>query len=311
MSRLRIIIALIAAMIAITGAVIMARPAIVDKNNLWPYVTGIIVGPTPEAALRNNPGVKNAIALSNATLIGLILVILATAIQTISIVTEPKRSDHQTTEPALPKASPGALIRAAFEQAQTRYPALFQDWQKIALRIGALLPTSQFAFAVQRDTQIDLVLRSMEDDRAAGLVGDHFSFAMEFQYQKYLSDLWVCSVYEMLRLMRERLVENNRELDLLAHDFTILRMPLEKHEIAEHRKLGGPVELFRERSKSDSSDTQMYSKGDKKRAYIVPTQISPRGSVVWITADAEAKQSRPLERRELSDRLHRLLRGLS
>jgi hypothetical protein len=61
---------------------------------------------------------------------------------------------------------------------------------------------------------------------------------MAFHYQKMLADLWIGSLYETTRMLIERkLAPDTDEYRSLAHAFRLIRIPLEKHEIALDHKL--------------------------------------------------------------------------
>ena len=85
--------------------------------------------------------------------------------------------------------------------------------------------------SIQQDGNVDVLLRSMEDERAAGLAGARQEGLFEFHYQKMLSEFWVGRFYEHLRLLTDRkLLRKTGEVGALAEDFRLLRVPIEKHE---------------------------------------------------------------------------------
>jgi hypothetical protein len=100
----------------------------------------------------------------------------------------------------------------------------------------------------------------MEDECLAGAQAPEQEGLFEFHYQRMLSEVWVGSVYETLRLI----VERNRgaatdEVHALAEDFKLLRVPFEKHQIASDRQLAAPLQLQRQPPKNDQSDLYEYS----------------------------------------------------
>lgn len=287
----------------------MARPLIVDENSLWPYVTGVLVGPTLESALRNNPGVLNAVAQSRAVILGISMIFLGSAIQLFLAFIGDRRSmergDAAADRTTAPQPAVGSLIYAAFIQASARQAKLHETWIKISHQIGSVLPASLLSASIQRDGHLDLVLRCIEDDFVTAHAANT-AHPFEFHYHKMLSELWVGSMYEIFRLLgdsKRKLIEPNDAFQAIAHDLRLLRIPLEKHEITGDKKLDAPLQLQRNPPRNDESDFFQYSKSDPKRAHIMPSGISPRGSVVWHVIDLTDNDSRWIERRDLSDRI--------
>ena len=197
------------------------------------------------------------------------------------------------------------LIRAAFEQAAQKYPDLHQRWIQVSFRVLPLLPDSLLWISIQSQGSLDIVLRSMEDEAAACLQAG----AGDIHYQKMLSELWVGSVYEMLRLLGDpkRKLSISDEFRTLAHDFRLLRIPLEKYEITSDRELERPLQMQRHPPNNNETDIYEYDKSDPQRAHIMPSGVSQRGSVMWQVLDLRANEERWVERRELSDRFLSIL----
>jgi hypothetical protein len=123
-----------------------------------------------------------------------------------------------------------------------------------------------------------------------------------------LSELWIGAVYEVFRLLIKReLAPDADAFRALAHELRLLRIPLEKHEIAADRKLSGPLPMQRHPPNNDETDSYQYSKSDAQRAHIMPSAISPRGSVMWHVLDVGVGNSYWLERRAVSERMVALL----
>lgn len=125
-----------------------------------------------------------------------------------------------------------------------------------------------------------------------------------------LSEMWIGQVYEIVRLARERkLIADSDFFEALAHDFRLLRVPMEKHEIAQDRSLMASVPMSRTPAREGDVDYR-YDKKDPLRAHVMPTGISQRGSMQWLAIDISAALSqRWIERRDLSDRVLQLLRA--
>src|SRR5260370_36157450 len=97
-----------------------------------------------------------------------------------------------------------------------------------------------------------------------------------------LSELWVGRVYETYRLLIDRkIAPDNEEFRRTAHDLRLLRVPLEKHEIAGDRKLDQPLLL----TSGQDRDLYAYSHTDPLKAHIMPGGISARGSMMWQIID--------------------------
>ncbi len=202
------------------------------------------------------------------------------------------------------------LITAAFAQASRKYPDLHQLWTTVSFRIGGVLPNSLLLVGVQRDGWLDLVLRCMEDDAAAAVPNQAVAPNMTFLFQKMLSEMWVGGVYETLRLLIERkLAPDTDEFRTLAHHLRLLRIPLEKHELAMQGQLQQPIQMQKSPPNNDQTDIYQYDKSDPRRSHIMPSGLSPRGSLMWQVIDVKANQEQWLERRDLADRLLSLWGG--
>ena len=123
------------------------------------------------------------------------------------------------------------LVTLTFVTAHSRHADLWKRWVAISLKIGGLLPDSFLSVAVQRVADIDLVLRCMEEEYRIPVPNRGIDTG--FHYQGMLSELWVGDVYEVFRLLEERKLSPNQEaFKALTHHLRLLRIPLEKHEIA-------------------------------------------------------------------------------
>ncbi len=201
------------------------------------------------------------------------------------------------------------LITAVFMLTRSRCPELQKTWINVSFKVGGLLPNSLLIVAVQRAGELDIVLRCMEDDSSPPQEGSGEADIFSFHYQKMLSELWVGEVYEIFRLLNERkLAPDSDPFRALAHDLRLLRIPLEKHEIALDKKLTGPLQMQRHPQNKDETDIYEYSKDDPQKAHIMPSQISSRGSAMWHVFDVRSENSYWLERRALSERIVALFR---
>ncbi|HET7375588.1 MAG TPA: hypothetical protein VFK30_02705, partial [Anaerolineae bacterium] len=147
-------------------------------------------------------------------------------------------------------------------------------------------------------------LRCMEDEQAERLPKDN-SASFSLHYQKIISDYWIGSVYETFRLLRQRKLDDASPafLEIFA-DLELIRMPLEKHELAKDRNLDAPLEMVRNPRNNDAKDIYVYDPKDDRRAHIMSTAVSSStGSVMWHAIDLTSNSDRWIERRGLSDRI--------
>jgi hypothetical protein len=206
-------------------------------------------------------------------------------------------------------ASATPLVVAAFRQANIRHASLHQSWVEISHRVGGLLPRSLLGASIQRFGELDLLIRCMEDEFHS-LPGDNEAIDLfKAHYLLILSELWIGSVYEAFRLIKERkLIAQEEQFINIEHDLRILRIPLEKHQIAADSKLSQPLQMQSIPPNNDATDLYEYSKGDPKRTHIMPTGISARGAAMWQVIDLIRNDNRWIERRDLSDRVLSLWR---
>ena len=199
------------------------------------------------------------------------------------------------------------LMSAAFRLAFTHHRELRETWINISCRIGGLLPDSELLVAIQRIGDLDIVLRCMEEEtkvdnsRRQELAGD---VDFSFHYQVMLSEVWICNSYEIFRLLEERkLLSQNDAFEGLAHDLKLPRITIEKHEIANDRKLSKPLQMEQLSREGEVTGHYTYSRSDPRKAHIMGKGVSDRGSVMWEAIDGASRDSRWLERLSLSERI--------
>jgi hypothetical protein len=199
----------------------------------------------------------------------------------------------------------GEGLAGLFLEAKKRQRQLCQQWVKASIVLGGRLPASLLMVNIQRDGDIDLLLRCIEDEIHNGKASLDDPVASPFPYLLMLSNYWVGSVYEALRLLTDRnLMERDGQPGDLFRAVELVRMTLDKHEIAgDRRHLKEPLQLVRQPWKGDSTDQYEYSPDDKRRAHIMPTGLSPRGSVRWQPIDLRMKADGWVERRWISEQV--------
>lgn len=192
------------------------------------------------------------------------------------------------------------LVAAAFTHARASQDQLMQRWISISHQVGSLLPHSLLAMSVQRVGELDILIRALEDEfRSAGSDGIGFNA----HYQIMMSDLWVGSLYEICRLLSERnLSPKTDAFKLLSRELKLVRIPLEKHEIASDRRISGSLVLETGPEGSENRREYEYKKNDNTRSHIMPQGFSEQHSHMWHVIDVEKTRSYWIERRDLSDR---------
>jgi hypothetical protein len=190
----------------------------------------------------------------------------------------------------------------AFFEALSKHPETHNNWLKISYKINALLPNSLALISVQRIGEFDLVLRIMEDDFNPKKQSSTDIDIQAFNIQIMFSDIWVGLIYEITRSLKDRKKTECAEFRILENDLRILRVALEKHEIADDKKLEEDLLMVKHPRNNDNTDYYTYSRGDNNRGHIMPSGISDRGSRMWHITDIKNNCSRWLERRDLSDR---------
>ncbi len=171
---------------------------------------------------------------------------------------------------------------------------------------------------IQRQGDLDLVLRCMEDEfeaNKAAEIADTTGSNMTFHYQLTLSETWIVGCYEILRAFRQRdseavklgerpsRVSDMASFKSILADLELLRMPLAKFEIAKDKDLKEPLPMKRGPPNDDPSDQTIYDRKDPARYHTMPTGMSSRGSPTWLALNHLARREYWVERRDLADRL--------
>ncbi len=191
------------------------------------------------------------------------------------------------------------VLDAAFGLARQRHGEIYRRWISASFAIGGQLPDSLLSESVQRAGEMDLILRCLEDEFA---LPETAAIMFKAHWNFMFAAVWIGQAYDAIRLLRV-IQDESKEHDQIAHDLRLLRIALEKHQIAEDRKLTEPLKMVRQPPKGDETDNYIYSPDDPQRSHIMPCGISPRGSVVWQVVDLRANTARWIERRDLSDRI--------
>ena len=170
-------------------------------------------------------------------------------------------------------------LMAAFAEARTQYPQIEKVWLGASYSWGCRMPNSLLMMSVHDAGRLDVVIRSMEDEFDVDDPNQHEALRL----LTVLSSQWISTGYEVLRVLRERNLFPSAELPGLEHDFRLVRVTLQKHEIA-------------------------FDPKDSQDGHIMPTGLSARHSVTWHVTDGRSLESRWVERLALSDRFLSLAR---
>ncbi|MGG5823947.1 hypothetical protein [Falsiroseomonas sp. HW251] len=167
-----------------------------------------------------------------------------------------------------------------------------------------MLPNATFMEAVQKAGRIDIVVRTMEDERRDAGIGQAMQGdPMAFGLHADLSGIWVALAYEVVRVLRQRkLMPPSQSARALMDALEAVRVPLMKHEIQREKGLKAPLSMARVGLGGDAtSDVYTYDPKDDQRAHIMPSGVTPRGSLSWLTLDHRSGNQQWMERRYLSD----------
>lgn len=200
------------------------------------------------------------------------------------------------------------LLAATFNAAFLRAPEIRKRWISSSYKVGGNIAVGAI-MTVQYIGQLDLVLRAMEDERAEILSSEEDSLDLSLTCQSNLSDSWVGSAYEIFRILNAKYSEDST-ISGIHHALRLLRVPLEKYQIAQDRKLTDVLSFEARPSRPDDS-VIFYDKEDPKRSHLMPRSISQRGSTMWCAIDVAGLQQRWIERRELSDAILSCCEALS
>ena len=200
------------------------------------------------------------------------------------------------------------LMSAAFGLAFKQHRETRETWINISHRIGGgSLPASELVISIQRIGDLDIMLRCMEEETKVDNSRRQeptYDEILSFNCQVMLSEVWICKSYEVFRLLQSRkLLSQNDEFESLAHDLKLLRITIDKHEIANDRKLSEPLQMQRISREGEVTGPYEYSRFDLRKAHIMGKRVSDRGSVMWEAIDGASCVSRWLERLSLSERI--------
>lgn len=178
---------------------------------------------------------------------------------------------------------------------------VFRNWINLSKKLYPNIATGSI-LTLQNIGNIDVMLRALESE----LDGSAHGIDPILTLQSGLSELWVGSAYEVFRIAKNKMPDDHAAKKI--HDqLRLLRMPLEKYEVAGTDKLKEPLQMV----KSDGTAEEMspYDNNDSGKEYMMPSRISSNGSIEWNTFCSVENKSLWIERLKLSDEI--LSYGLS
>ncbi|WP_347359095.1 hypothetical protein [Bdellovibrio sp.] len=199
------------------------------------------------------------------------------------------------------------LLSGAINNANHTQSDILSRWIKISHKIGSRIPRSLLSSNIQNEGKVDVLLRSLEEESTKRPQGSDQVNLLTFDIQSILSDYWIGGIYEIFRLLRARRLADETPLFAeVFYDLELLRMPIEKLEIAKDSKLKIPP-LFLPRNPQTEDQPVAYDPKDNLRAHIMPKFYNQNtGSISWIAFDATDLTEKSISRQSISDRILQL-----
>jgi hypothetical protein len=187
---------------------------------------------------------------------------------------------------------------------------IHRKWMRVFTRMVST-NDAQDLLRYQSDVDIDIWLREMEGEFAkqANKEAENLIHILGFTLQHTLTRYWVLSMYEMLRVAKNSSNgKGDTKIQRLYREFQVVRVPITKLEIANDKKLPGPIKLEADNHMGGPFRLDIYfphpGPGERKQQYHPTTLIDPQtGSLGWNIIDAENGLVRNVFRRDLSDRV--------
>lgn len=194
-------------------------------------------------------------------------------------------------------------LTRAWAEATTAHRTTLDIWIKISAQFG----DAALMVNIQREMYTDAILRTMEDEVSSNTMDSNI---LTPTIQFSLSSYWIGGIYEIFRILRERgALTHIKDGDKIFYDLELIRMPLEKLQIAKDEKiLKEPIRMKRLPELPGDTDV-IYDAKDPFRSHIMPTRLSSAtGSAMWHVIDLRNDStSFWLERREISDRIVKIM----
>lgn len=198
----------------------------------------------------------------------------------------------------------GQLVESAFLLASSTHLELKKEWISVSHRIGSEMADSLLSSNIQTNGEVDLVLRCLENEADEFALHQTSNSLMYLHYQKIISEYWICSMYEAFRSLRQRRPDTwTGDRIGILRDLELVRIPLNKHELAGDGSLKLPIHLQRIPPSETDSDNYVYDPKNPLRAHIMPSGVGKSGSIMWQVIDLKTETSRWIERLDISNRI--------
>jgi len=195
------------------------------------------------------------------------------------------------------------LLLAAYATAAAKNRDLQKKWISVSFALGKIAGNAHL-MAVQRNGQLDLLLRLLESERLDRMKdGRPEGIDLSLDLQFALSENWLLSAYEVARAAKkpfEASGEDASPLLALERRLALVRMPVAKGVIqGMDRKphKDNPPMMIRE---GESTPEQYRDDG----SYMAPCRLcADTGAVLWLPADMATGGTAAICRRDLSDEM--------
>jgi hypothetical protein len=138
----------------------------------------------------------------------------------------------------------GPLVTLAFRSASGFNRPAHERWIKSSFLHGASRPDSLLVANIQRCGEVDLLIRSLEAEQKNLMNQPALRPEINpFHYQALFSDMWIASLYSIIRILLGGGAKSkeNTALQALHDKVRLIRVPLEKLQIAADRELKEPL----------------------------------------------------------------------
>ena len=200
-------------------------------------------------------------------------------------------------------------ISLAFYTAIKSHEETWVDWLRVSTIVGEKLPNSHLPWSIQNLGMMDVVLRQIEKEYCPpGKSGQSDVFNLPLHIHLQFSNSWVCDAYELFRLLKDRQLADGDKFRTLERNLRLIRIPLDKHEIAGNKNQVSDKNLTLTQPLVDEETSYRYSPNDPLRAIMTASRFNPKtGSVQWYVFNELLSNDDTfmgwLERRTLSDQI--------
>ena len=183
------------------------------------------------------------------------------------------------------------------------HSATAEEWVRVSVKAGGKIPESLAMVSIQRIGELDVLCRALEDEFVA-IPSAEGQVDFRLNYLMFMSELWVGAAYAISYALSARgAYKDDPTFEKLAEDLRVVRIQIEKHEIASDRKLDTPLKLRTAPAQSGPVRTFNYDEKDSLKSHIGRTGLSERCSTMWEVIDVKnGSTMRWIERRSLADR---------